>query len=88
MLHEQHDALPADCSDSADLLEAPVALDWACVMKTTDERTSPSAPLGEKVTQPVQPQKTVEQWVTTGTPGYVRSSTTGSIKPITPGSPT
>lgn len=50
-------------------------------MKTTDERTSPSAPLGEKVKQPVQPQKTVEQWVATGTPGYVRSTVNGAIKP-------
>ena len=57
-------------------------------MKTTDERTSPSAPLGEKVEKPVPATPVKEQWAPTGTAGYVRNTDTGAIKPIAPGSPT
>lgn len=50
-------------------------------MKTTDERTSPSSPLGDKVV-PAKQTPPAEQWrPVPDTPGYVRSSTTGAVKP-------
>ena len=54
-------------------------------MKTTDERTSPSSPLGDKVVpaKPMSPDSVKEQWAPASTPGYVRSSTTGAVKPST-----